>query len=137
MGCLAKTAVLLSKWEEDNKPRRYQSVSGTKDDAAAGWIFHSDFLQPPQSWNQLNAAVLLSFYFLQLSAELHLTNLHVFPLEGLQMLTKVMEVYIKPGTDQLIFEACFKYVFLVFNGVTLVLRNCTSLLSTSHGHCSD
>lgn len=59
---------------------------GKKGDAAAGWIFHSDFLQHPQSWNKLNSAVLLSFYLLQLSAELHLTNLHIYPLEDLQML---------------------------------------------------
>lgn len=123
MACLGKT-VLLSKWEdEDNKPWWYQSLSRKTGDAAAGWIFHSDFLQPPQSWNQLNSAVLLSFYLLQFSAELHITTLHIWPLEGLQMLTKVMKVYIKPGTDQLKFEACFKYVFLFFNGVALVLRN--------------
>lgn len=118
MACLAKTAVFLSKWKaEDNKTQRYWSLSRKKSDTAAGWIFHSDFLQPPQSWNQLNSAVLLSFNLLQLTGELQPTTLHICPLEGLQMLTKVMKVYIKLGTDQLKFEACFRYAFLVFNGV--------------------
>lgn len=98
-------------------------LSRKKGDAAAGWLFHSGFLQPPQSWDQPNSAVPLSFCLRRLGAEVRLTTFHICPLEVLVMLTKVVKVGFEPGTVQLKWEACFKNVFLLFVRVALVLRN--------------